>query len=190
MDLLSIILIAIGLAMDCFAVSIAQGLDTNVRDKKQHPKILLMAMLFGGFQGAMPLIGYFAGNLFADFFRRYAPWIALVLLVFIGGKMVIESFHKKDEEGHKANWNIGFLLMMAVATSIDALATGVIFIPVPDSLWLGISLIAFVSFFFSLLGCVIGSIFGTRFKLNVGLIGGLILIAIGVKIWVEGFLGF
>lgn len=186
MDLLSIILIAVGLAMDCFAVSIAQGLDTDVRDVKQQPKVMLMAFLFGLFQGGMPLIGYFAGNLYADFFSRYAPWIALTLLCIIGGKMLIESFQKKEE--HKANWRLGFLLVMALATSIDALATGVIFIPCPDKLWIGISLIALVSCLFSLLGCTIGSFFGTRFKLNAEMTGGIILIGIGVKIWVEGFL--
>ena len=186
MDIISIILIAVGLAMDCFAVSIAQGLDTDVRDPKQQPKVVLMAFLFGLFQGGMPLIGYFAGTIFADFFSRYAPWIALALLAFIGGKMIWESFEKKEE--HRANWSLRFLLTMAVATSIDALATGVIFIPVPEQLWLGIALIAFVSFLFSLLGTTIGSLVGTRFKLNVELIGGLILIAIGLKIWIEGYL--
>lgn len=186
MDLLSIILIAVGLAMDCFAVSIVQGLDTNVRDRKNYPKIALMAFLFGLFQGGMPLIGYHAGNVFVDFFKTYAPWIALGLLAFIGGKMVVESFRKKEE--HIANWTLRFLLLMAVATSIDALATGVIFIPCPEKLWLGISLIAFVSFLFSLLGTTIGSIFGTRFKFNAELIGGIILIGIGLKIWIEGYL--
>ena len=145
-----------------------------------------MAILFGFFQGAMPLIGFFAGNLFAEFFRRYAPWIALALLGYIGGKMLIESLKKKEEEGKKTNWTIRYLLLMAVATSIDALATGVIFIPCPEQVWLGVSLIAFVSFFFSLLGCFIGSVFGKRFKVNVELIGGLILIGIGLKIWIEG----
>lgn len=188
MDILSILLIAIGLAMDCFAVSIAQGLDTDIRDVKQQPKVLLMAFIFGLFQGGMPLIGYYAGTLFADFFSRYAPWIALVLLAFIGGKMIMESLTKKEEATHQSNWTLPFLLTMAVATSIDALATGVIFIPCPKMLWLGISLIACVSFLFSLLGCFIGSVFGTRFKLNVGLIGGIILICIGLKIWIEGFL--
>ena len=100
--------------------------------------------------------------------------------------MIFESFEKKEE--HKANWTLRFLLVMAVATSIDALATGVIFIPVPERLWLGISLIAFVSFLFSLLGTTIGSIFGTRFKLNAELIGGIILVCIGLKIWLEGYL--
>ena len=186
MDILSIILIAVGLAMDCFAVSVAQGLDTDIRDVKQQPKVIWMAFLFGFFQGGMPLIGYYAGTLFADFFSRYAPWIALALLAFIGGKMIFESFEKKEE--HKANWTLRFLLLMAVATSIDALATGVIFIPCPDKLWLGISLIACVSFLFSLLGTTIGSLFGTRFKLNAELIGGIILVCIGLKIWLEGYL--
>ena len=186
MDILSIILIAIGLAMDCFAVSIAQGLDTDIKDVKQQPKILTMAVLFGLFQGGMPLIGYYAGNIFADFFRRYAPWIALALLVFIGGKMLIESLQKKEDEMQQSNWQFAHLILLAIATSIDALATGVIFIPVPEQLWFGVSIIALVSFLFSLLGCFIGSTFGQRFKLNVGLIGGIILIAIGLKIWLEG----
>lgn len=188
MDILSIILIAIGLAMDCFAVSIAQGLDIDIRDTKQQPQVLLMATLFGLFQGGMPLIGYYAGTLFADFFSRYAPWIALTLLAFIGGKMVYESLTEKEEQDQHANWALLFLLTMAVATSIDALATGVIFIPVPEQLWFGVGIIALMSFLFSLLGCFIGSTFGKRFRLNVGLIGGLILIGIGLKIWIEGFL--
>ena len=187
MDLLSIILIAIGLAMDCFAVSIAQGLGTNIRNRSNLPKILLMALLFGFFQGGMPLIGYYAGTLFSDFFSRYAPWIALTLLAFIGGKMVWESFHEK-EEGQQTNWTLLFLLTMSVATSIDALATGVIFIPCPEMLWIGITVIALMSFLFSLLGTTIGSVFGKRFKLNVELIGGIILIGIGIKIWIEGYL--
>ena len=186
MDILSIILIAIGLAMDCFAVSIAQGLDTDIRNTKQQPKVLLMAFLFGLFQGGMPLIGYYAGTLFADFFSRYAPWIALILLAFIGGKMIIESFKKDEESEQHATWTLPFLLTMAVATSIDALATGVIFIPVPEMLWTGIGLIALVSFLLSIAGCYIGSVFGKRFNLNVELLGGIILVGIGLKIWIEG----
>ena len=188
MDIFTIILIAVGLAMDCFTVSIAQGLCTDVQDVKQMPHILLMACLFGLFQGAMPLIGYSAGMLCSDFFSRFAPWIALALLAFIGGKMIIESLRHKEVERTHANWGLVFLVMMAIATSIDALATGVIFIPVPERLWLGISVIAFVSFFFSILGCVIGSVFGKRFNLNVELIGGIILVGIGLKICLEGIL--
>ena len=182
MDLLTIILIAVGLAMDCLAVSIAQGM-TGTQEKRPRP--LLMAVLFGLFQGGMPLIGYFAGCIFADFFRLYAPWIALALLAFIGGKMIWESLQEKEE--HAAGWQLGRLLVLAVATSIDALATGVVFIPVPERIWLGISIIGLVSFLFSIGGYHIGKYVGDRFHLNVELIGGIILIGIGLKIWVEGF---
>lgn len=207
MDIISIILISIGLAMDCFAVSTAKGL--------QHARwsiwAVLMAVLFGLFQGGMPLIGYFAGTLFADFFSRFAPWIALALLAFIGGKMVWESV-KVDEAPEaldealldeasldeasldeaamqldgKKSWSVWNLMVLAVATSIDALATGVIFIPVPEVLWLAVGVIAFTSFAFSIAGYLIGVFVGKKFKVNVELIGGLILIAIGLKIWVEG----
>jgi putative Mn2+ efflux pump MntP len=183
MDLLTIIIIAIGLAMDCLAVSIAQGLGSRTEDK---PRPILMAMLFGLFQGGMPLIGFFAGNLFADFFNRYAPWIALALLAFIGGKMIWESLHEKEQEA--TGWQMNRLLVLAVATSIDALATGVIFIPVPERLWLGVGIIGLVSFLFSVGGYHIGKYMGERFTMNVELVGGIVLVLIGIKIWAEGFL--
>lgn len=193
MDIFSIILIAIGLAMDCFAVSIAKGVVCGTK----HPGETLfspshswwgplaMAVLFGLFQGGMPLIGYFAGTLFSSFFSRFAPWIALALLAFIGGKMIWESFHEEEEKS-SADFLPVELLLLAVATSIDALATGVIFIPCPDILWFGVSIIAITSLFFSLMGYTIGRCFGTRFHFNVELLGGIILIAIGLKIWIEG----
>jgi putative Mn2+ efflux pump MntP len=146
-----------------------------------------MALLFGLFQGGMPLIGYFAGNLFAAFFDTYAPWIALALLAFIGGKMVWESLHEQQETA--TGWQLSRLLILAVATSIDALATGVIFIPAPEMLWTGIALIGLVSFLFSVGGYHIGKDMGKRFTLNVELLGGVILIGIGLKIWAEGFFG-
>lgn len=182
MDLLSIILIAIGLAMDCFAVSIAQGLSTRVSADRPQP--LRMAVLFGLFQGGMPLIGYYTGGVFADFFRVYAPWIALTLLLGIGGKMIWESLQEKEEE--KGGWGWLNLLLLAVATSIDALATGVIFIPVPQVLWIGVGIIGLVSLLFAIGGYLIGRYIGERFHWNVELMGGLILIGIGLKIWMEG----
>lgn len=187
MDIISIILISIGLAMDCFAVSTAKGLEHG----RWSAWAVLMAVLFGLFQGGMPLIGYFAGTVFSDFFSRFAPWIALALLAFIGGKMIGESVivkHEQGTENREQGWSAWNLIVLAVATSIDALATGVIFIPVPDVLWLAISLIAFTSFAFSLIGYLIGVFMGNKFKLNVELIGGLILMAIGLKIWIEGVL--
>lgn len=198
MDLFSIILIGIGLAMDCFAVSTTKGLCAYGRSgaalfAREHMWgwALLMAIFFGGFQGGMPLIGYFAGTLFASFFSHFAPWIALALLGFIGGKMIWESLHEEDDANditadRNKLFSVGNLLVLAVATSIDALATGVIFIPYPERLWLGIAIIALTSFLFSLLGYGIGIIFGKRFHFNVELLGGIILILIGLKIWAEG----
>ncbi len=220
MDILSIILIAIGLAMDCFAVSIANGLRVDRRHLFAKPnRPFLMAVLFGVFQGGMPLIGYFAGTLFANFFSRFASWIALVLLSIIGGKMIWESFHENiilcalnqqrcskknavcDHKGHSSNcphhqhqapeegsadFSLKNLLMLAVATSIDALATGVIFIPVPEMLWIGIGIIALVSFLFAICGYLIGVFVGEKFHFNMGLLGGIILVLIGLKIFVEG----
>lgn len=179
--------------MDCFAVSIAKGLAVDVHEvfaKRQHP--WLMAVLFGLFQGLMPLLGYYAGTLFSDFFNQYAGIIALVLLGYIGGKMVWEGCHKGGEEegsrgvGSSADFSLKTLFILAVATSIDALATGVIFIPCPERLWLGVSIIAIGSFIFSIAGYLIGVFVGSKFNVNVELIGGLILIGIGLKIFIEG----
>lgn len=186
MDILSIILIGVGLAMDCFAVSTTQGL----KQQDWHMMAVLMAVLFGLFQGGMPLIGYLAGSIFSHFFSLYAPWIALALLAYIGGKMVWEGWCEKDSEEDlaeaKADWSIKRLLMLSVATSIDALATGVIFIPCPEQVWVGVGIIALCSILFSLIGYLVGAIVGSSFKLNVEVLGGLILIGIGLKIFVEG----
>lgn len=182
MSLLDIVLIGIGLAMDCFAVSLSHGLGA----RRWYPMVVVMALAFGLFQGGMPLIGYFAGTLFATFFSRFAPWIALALLAVIGGKMVWESLHEGDEDKPCKDLTLPHILVLAVATSIDALATGVIFIPQPDILWLGVSVIAFISFLFALAGYGIGVVFGTRFRINMELVGGLILILISLKIWAQG----
>lgn len=182
MSILNIILIAIGLAMDCLAVSIAHGLGA----KRWQNRALLMALFFGLFQGGMPLIGYFAGTLFADFFSRFAPWIALALLAFIGGKMIWESLREEDKEAECKDLTFWHIIVLAIATSIDALATGVIFIPCPEVLWLGIGVIALVSFLFSIVGTLVGIYAGKAFHVNVELIGGLILIGIGIKIFIEG----
>ncbi|MBR1877381.1 MAG: manganese efflux pump [Paludibacteraceae bacterium] len=186
MDLISIILLAVGLAMDCFAISIAQGLATDIHDHLHRPKPALMALLFGVFQGGMPLISYYAGGLFCDFFHTFAPWIALILLGFIGGKMIWESQQKREQTSQTAEWGIGRLLLLAVATSIDALATGVILIPYPESLWTAVMVIGLTSMLLSVAGYLIGMFAGERFHMNATLIGGLILVAIGLKIWIEG----
>lgn len=181
MDIWSIILISLGLAMDCFAVSLTKGLCEG----KWHARAVLMALLFGLFQGGMPLAGFAAGKLFASFFSQFAPWIALGLLAFIGGKMIWESLHE-EEKMSESDWRWSQLLLLAVATSIDALATGVIFIPCPESVILGVSVIALGSLVMSLMGYLIGVFVGNKFHVNMELIGGLILVGLGLKIWIEG----
>lgn len=191
MDILSMVLISVGLAMDCFAVSMTQGL----KEGKWRFMAAVMAVLFGLFQGGMPLIGFFAGNVFSDFFSLFAPWIALGLLSFIGGKMIWENLNANERpEGYEdegaaqsaADWRWTTMVMLAVATSIDALATGVIFIPCPDVVWTGVGVIALGSLLFALAGYLIGMLVGKRFKVNMGLIGGIILVGLGLKIWIEG----
>ena len=179
MDILSIIFLASGLAMDCFAVSIAQGMQGT----KWRP-VVVMAVLFGLFQGGMPLIAYYAGSLFADFFTRFSHWIALVLLLFIGGKMLFE----KEDTDKPAALTLPTMLVLAIATSIDALSIGVLFIPVPEVLWLAIGLIALTSTLFSLVGFYLGRTLGKHLPFNANILGGVILIAIGLKIFIEAYL--
>ena len=188
MSFLTIILLAVGLAMDCFAVSVCKGLTSPHGYVPRYIKPMLMALLFGVFHAGMPLIGYFAGSLFASFFERFAPWIALGLLSVIGGKMIYDSLKGDDEEAHLADFSFVGLLSLAFATSMDTLATGVIFIPHPEVLWWAVGVIALTCFAFSMMGFVIGHLVGARLRMNVTIIGGVILILIGVKICLEGLL--
>ncbi|MBR3648221.1 MAG: manganese efflux pump [Paludibacteraceae bacterium] len=188
MDVISVIVLAIGLAMDCFAISTVKGVQAGGA-KSWAWWALLMALLFGLFQGGMPLIGYAAGSLFASFIDRYDHWIALILLAIIGGKMIIESRHNDDEQpSHSgAVFSLQELLVLSVATSIDALATGIIFTPYAwKEVLLYVAIIGLVSVFFSRLGYRIGQAAGRRLHINVELFGGLVLIGIGIKIFVEG----
>jgi len=186
--------------MDCFAVSIAQGL----QGARLRP-VAVMALLFGVFQGGMPLIAYYIGGVFADFFTRWSHWIALILLVLIGGKMLIEAIVERDQKSEirdqkhptaqacgnpaPSALTMSTMLVLAVATSIDALSIGVLFIPVPEVLWLAISLIAATSTLFSLIGFWLGKNLGKHLPMDANILGGCILIAIGIKIFVEGLLG-
>ncbi len=184
MDILSIIIIGIGLAMDCFAVSIGKGICLK---KFQFGNVLRMAFLFGFFQAAMPLIGYFAGYTFAREFITYDHWIAFVLLEIIGIKMFVEGLKPIDPQcniiPHPFNWKT--LLVLAVATSIDALATGIVFVPFPDKIWFAIISIGTISFILTFIGVFLGIRFRKRIRVNVEFFGGLILILIGIKILVE-----
>jgi len=182
MDWLNVILMGVGLAMDCCAVSTVQGLTQG----RWHPRALLMAGIFGLFHMGMPIIGYYAGNLFLDFMSRYAPWIALALLGFLGAKMIWESYHEDHDQEKCANWHVSNLLLLAVATSVDVLATGLLFVPYPEWLYPSVVTIGCITALFSLGGYLLGVYVG-KLKLNMELVGGLVLIGLGIKIWAEGF---
>ena len=188
MSFLTIILLAVGLAMDCFAVSVCKGLASPHGYVPRYIKPMLMALLFGVFHAGMPLIGYYAGSFFASFFERFAPWIALALLGFIGGKMIYDALKLEGDEVQVADFSFFALLSLAFATSMDTLATGVIFIPYPNVLWLAVAIIASTCFAFSMTGFILGHIVGTRLRINVNILGGAILILIGIKICLEGVL--
>jgi putative Mn2+ efflux pump MntP len=187
MDVLSIILLAVGLAMDCCAVSVVQGLTADIHDMTNRPRPALMACIFGLFHTGMPVVGFYAGSLFTEFMQRYAPWIALVILGFLGVKMIWESYHEHSDATQKAVWSLRHLLMLALATSVDVLATGVLFIPYPEQLWWSVLMIGAITAVFSIGGYLLG-VFVGRLKINMELVGGLVLIGLGIKIWAEGFL--
>ena len=136
----------------------------------------------------MPIIGYYAGNLFVDFMRVYAPWIALALLGFLGIKMILEAYHEKEEAQKCANWHVMNLLFLAIATSIDVLVTGLLFVPYPEWLYPSVLTIGGITALFSLGGYLVG-VFVGKLKIKMELIGGLVLIGLGIKIWAEGFFG-
>ena len=183
---LDIWLLAIGLAMDCFAVSIASGI--IMKSIRLRP-MLSMAFAFGFFQALMPLLGWIGASFFSHLIEDWDHWIAFAILVFLGGRMVCESF--KDEEcRHEFDpTNLNVLLTLAVATSIDALAVGISFAFLGTysiyTILPPIGIIGLVSFVLSLAGVCGGYHFGRIKGVNVELVGGIILIAIGVKILVE-----
>ena len=181
MSWLNIVIMAVGLAMDCCAVSAVQGLN----QRQWHHRAVLMAVIFGCFHMFMPIIGYYAGQLFVDFMSRYAPWIALGLLSFLGIKMIWESLHEKEE--HKqANWRVTNLLLLALATSIDVLSTGLIFVPYSISTVIhAVLTIGTITGLFSLGGYLVGVYVG-KLKINMEIVGGLVLIGLGIKICIEG----
>lgn len=181
MGLLELFILAVGLSMDAFAVSICKGLSLG-KIKAKH--MCIAGAWFGGFQALMPLIGYFLGSFFAEAITKYDHWIAFVLLVLIGGNMIKEAFGKEEELNNAMDVKTMFLL--AVATSIDALAVGVTFAFLQVQIVPAIIFIGVVTFVFSAVGVKIGSIFGTKYKSKAEFIGGVILILIGLKILLEG----
>jgi putative Mn2+ efflux pump MntP len=177
-----IILIAIGLSMDAFAVSITLGLSVKKLTLKEY---MLPGIYFGLFQAIMPLIGYFTGNLFAGEIQSLGHWIAFGLLGIIGGKMIKESFSEGEEKPEGNKFLFTSMLLLAIATSIDALAVGVTFAFFQMNIFAAIAIIGLTTFCIAIAGVKIGNIFGRRFKSKAELFGGIVLVALGLKILLE-----
>ena len=181
------IFLGIGLAMDAFSVSMANGLNEPHMNKG---RVCTIAGVFGGFQALMPLIGWFCIHTIAEYFHvfeKFIPWIALILLLFIGGKMLIEGIREKDGETEAVKVGIGALLVQGIATSIDALSVGFTIAEYDFEMAIVcVLIIAVVTFIICLLGVLIGKKFGTQFSGRATMLGGVILIAIGIEIFVTG----
>jgi len=181
MGILEIILISIGLAMDAFAVSVCKGLSMK---KMSWKKAIIIGLYFGLFQAGMPIIGYFLGVHFEDLVVKVDHWIAFILLGAIGANMLKEAFSKEDECPDDSV-NFKTMIVLAIATSIDALAVGITFAFLKVNILLAISLIGVITFAISVAGVKIGNIFGDKYEKKAEFAGGLILILLGIKILLE-----
>jgi putative Mn2+ efflux pump MntP len=182
MELITIIVIAVGLAMDAFVVSIVSG----GAYRQLHVKhALRMALFFGAFQAFMPLIGSLAGLTLKEYITECDHWIAFALLTAVGGKMIYESFKIKSVEDNLDPSNVFVLLVLSVATSIDALAIGITLSLIMSSIIVAVTIIGLITFVLSYVGVVIGKRFGHFFENRIEALGGLVLIGIGIKILCE-----
>lgn len=188
MGIIELLLVGVGLSMDAFAVSICKGLNMR-KVNKLH--CFVIALFFGGFQAIMPLIGWLLGRQFEQYITTVDHWIAFVLLAFLGVKMILDTCKTEEEEICKAESRLDLkeLFVMAVATSIDALAVGITFAFLKVNIVLATSIIGCTTFVLSIGGVFIGNIFGSRYKNKAEMAGGVILVLIGVKILVEHLIG-
>ena len=183
MGMMEMFLIAVGLSMDACAVAVCKGLGMTRVNRKQA---VMIALFFGVFQGGMPLIGWALGTQFEQYIVSVDHWIALILLGLIGGNMIRESFGKEEEEAEMdAPLNYKELTLMAVATSIDALAVGVTLAFLRVNIVPAVSFIGVITFVMSLAGVYVGNFFGARYKKRAERLGGAILILMGLKIFLE-----
>lgn len=181
MNGLELLLLALGLSMDAFAVSVCKGLSLGSICWKH---MALAGLWFGGFQALMPTAGYYLGTFFTDIITSYNYWIAFALLTLIGGNMIKESFEAEDCPD--ANMAAPAMFALAVATSIDALAVGVTFAFMNIQLIPSVTIIGVTTFLFSAVGIKAGGLFGNHYKSKAELVGGIVLILIGVKILLQG----
>ena len=182
MSLIELFLLAVGLSMDAFAVSVCKGLSMQTMRLKHA---FVIGLYFGGFQALMPWLGYLLGIRFQGAIKTYDHWIAFILLGIIGFNMVKESL-EQDTESCDASVDVRTMLLLAIATSIDALAVGVTFALEGTDIALAAGLIGLTTFTLSPLGLLVGHRFGLRYKSKAELVGGLVLIGIGLKILLEG----
>ena len=181
MGFIELLLISVGLAMDAFAVSVGKGMTL----KSVRPCHALTAgVWFGVFQGLMPLIGYFVGRSFAEYVTSVDHWIAFGLLTIIGVNMIREAVSGEEDEVD-GSFGVRTMLIMAIATSIDALAVGISMAFLHVNIWISVAVIGIVTFAISAAGVYLGASFGSRLGSKAGIVGGVILIAIGIKIVVE-----
>ena len=187
MGLIELFLIVVGLSMDAFAVSVCKGL---AMPKCTFKKAAIVGLWFGGFQALMPAIGYILGAQFQETIASIDHWIAFVLLALIGGNMIHEALDN-DEEEADASLDVKTMFLLAVATSIDALAIGITFAFLKVNIIPAVCFIGIVTFIISFAGVKIGNVFGARYKNKAEIVGGVILILLGLKILLEhlGFLG-
>ncbi len=181
MHIIELIMIAIGLSMDAFAVSVSNGMaipDLRVRDA------LKFGFFFGFFQALMPLIGWVAGRLFSGYIATFDHWIAFILLGYIGAKMIYDALCGGDDEAHGST-QFGVLIVLSIATSIDALAAGVTFAFLPISIWFSILMIGLITFVICTIGALLGKCAGCALGCRAQIVGGVILISMGFKILIE-----
>ena len=182
MGLAELFVLAVALSMDAFAVAVCKGL---AMERINWKKAAVVGLWFGGFQAGMPLLGWLLGSQFEAYITSIDHWIAFILLALIGGNMIRESF-SKEEDAADASLSFKTMLLLAVATSIDALAVGVTFAFLEVKVFWAVTFIGVVTFLLSALGVKIGNLFGTRYKAKAEFVGGVVLILLGLKILLEG----
>lgn len=184
MSFFELFLLAVGLSMDAFSVSICKGLGMQ---KVNWRVTLALAVAFGAFQAGMPVIGWALGSQFLHIIEPIDHWIAFGLLAFIGGNMIREALSddEDDDAGTVDHIDLGELLMLAIATSIDALTVGIAFASLSVNIWTSVALIGVTTFVFSIAGVLIGNQFGMRYRKPSQIVGGIILILIGAKVLLE-----
>ena len=183
MGIIELLITAVALAMDAFAVALCKGLSSKSLKAKHY---LWIGLWFGGFQALMPTIGYFLGSTFESYITPIDHWIAFILLGLIGANMLKEGLSKEEEKCEDDSFSVQTMLVMAVATSIDALAVGITFALLPDvNITIAVGSIGVITFALSALGLKLGNIFGLRYKSRAEVAGGVILILMGTKILLE-----